>query len=268
MLINKNNIYFRKWLSPKSRAIVIAVHGMGGHSDRYALMAEFFKKKQISTYAIELRGYGELQGNNPGHVKSMNLYSEDIGVLKQIVKEENHNKPIFILGESMGAVVAHTTVVDFDRDYSGLIEIAPVYKDIMKISMGKRALIALTSLYNPAKGILMPFTTEELTRDKAIINKLNKDKRESKMASAGLLLGMMLREMKISLNEGKLHIPVLFMLAGHDMLGDTKYNMNLFKKIIADKELHFYKDSYHALTIEKNRNEVFKDIVGWINKKK
>ncbi len=266
MLIKQEGICFRKWPVKKAAAVILAVHGMGAHSERWDFMAKYLKAKKIAVYAIALRGFGEISGDKPGHVDSMDIYSKDIAVLKGIIKAENKGVPVFIAGESMGALIAHMTVLDFDSGYKGLIEIAPVYKDVMKMSLAKRANVAITGMFNPSKAIHMPFTAEELTRDNAVVKKIKADKREHRLASAGLLVQILLRELKVSLTEGRIHIPVLFLLAGKDMLGDTKYNLMLFDKIKAKKELHLYHDSYHALSIEKNRNEVFSDLYKWVKK--
>ncbi len=266
MLINKNGIYYRKWQTKNSKAVILAVHGMGAHSERFAEMGNFFKTKRISVYALALRGFGELS-QRPGYVEAINIYYKDIAILKEIIKSENSKKPIFIIGESMGALIAHMTVLDCDSNYKGLIEVVPVYEDSMKISLMKKILIGFTALFIPAKPILMPFKSEELSRDVSILKRLKSDKREHRFASAGLLLGILLIQIKAMLNTAKIKIPVLFLLAGKDYLGKNSSSLKLFNKLKCDKEYHLYKDSFHALTIEKNRKQVFGDIYSWINNK-
>ncbi len=266
MLINKNGTYYRKWIVKKPIAVILAIHGMGAHAERFSCMAEFLKTKKISTYSIALRGYGDIICKNPAYVSSLKVYCEDIKKLKEIITKENPDIPVFIMGESMGALIAHLTILSFDSAYSGLIEVAPVYKDVMKISLLKRIQIAFYAFFKPKKVIKMPFTTEELTRDKNIIKKLKKDKRESRVASANLLLQILLNQIKIVLKIKKIKIPTFFLLAEKDMLGSTEYNIKLFKKLKCEKQIKIYKNSYHALTIEKNRKEVFKDIYFFVKK--
>ena len=266
MLLNKNSVYYRKWAVTNPKAVLLSVHGMGAQSERSDDIAKFLKTKKISTYAIELRGYGEL-AQKPGYVKSMKVYHEDIKILKEIIKTENKGKPIFIIGESMGGVISHNTVLDDGSDYAGLIEVVPVYLDNMNISVMQKVSFAANGIFNPQKQILMPFKSEELTRDKAVLNKLKKDKREIKIASAGLLVNLLFEQLRGLFNPKGIKIPVLFLLAGKDMLGDNKVSTGLFNKLTTDKEMIVYKDSYHSLTIEKNRKEVFKDIYTWMEKK-
>jgi len=266
MLINKNGIYYRKWQAKNSKAIFLAVHGMGAHSERFSDMGKFFKTRKMSVYALALRGFGELS-QRPGYVESIKLYYEDIARLKEIIKSENPQKPVFIIGESMGALLAHMTVLDYDSSYTGLIEVVPVYNDSMKISLIKRVLIALTALFNPAKPILMPFKSEELSRDDSKLKILKNDEREHRFASAGLLVAILLIQIRAMLNTSRIKIPVLFLLAGKDYLGDNSASMKLFNKLKCDKEYRLYNDSFHALTIDKNRKQVFGDIYAWMIKR-
>jgi esterase/lipase len=164
----------------------------------------------------------------------------------------------------MGAMISHMTVLKYDSDYKGLVEIAPVNKDIMNLNTLK---IAITAIFKPKQSVLMPFKTEDLTRDKIMGKKLNKDKREIKTASAGLLLGIGIRQLVIPMTIKKIKIPLLMVLAGKDSLGSTPYNIKLFNKFTCDKHLKVYQNSYHALTIDKNREEVFKGIYEWMSKK-
>ena len=70
MLISKDSIYFRKWPVKNPKAVILAVHGMGAHSQRWEEMAKFLNLKKIAVYAVELRGFGDLR-QEPGYVKSM-----------------------------------------------------------------------------------------------------------------------------------------------------------------------------------------------------
>lgn len=264
MLINQHGIHYRKWQVKKPKAVFLAVHGMGASSGRWEEMVKFFKPKKIGLYAIELKGFGDLAGSNPGHVPDMAMYNLDIATLKDIIMKENPKAPVLMIGESMGAVIAHTHMTDFDPVFAGVVEVVPVYNDVMAISIGKKVVIALTALFSPSKPIAMPFKSEELSRDLKIVEKLKKDKREHRFASAGLLLGMLQRQLKVIFNPGLMKTPCLMLLAGQDKLNDTRFAAKLFEKFKCEKKMILYQDAYHALTIEKNRKEIYADIFKWV----
>jgi alpha-beta hydrolase superfamily lysophospholipase len=265
MLKQYEGVYYADWPAAGAKAAVLMVHGMGAHSGRYAYLAERLIAEKISGYAIELQGFGELSGGKIGHVDSMRKYHESLSKLKKLVNAENPGKPVFILGESMGGLIATTQALVYDHDFIGLVAIAPAYRDVLKISGPDRLKIFLQSIFNSAHAVKMPFVSEELTSDPGILAKIKADPKEHRMASASLLKDNLLEQLGIMLNIHNIKVPVLMLLAGKDMLVDTAFAIELFKKIKTDKKYIVYPDSLHALTIEKNREEVFGDIVKWIN---
>ena len=267
MLKQYEGVHYRDWKVTDAKAAVLMVHGMGAHSGRWDYLAARLNAEKISGYGIELQGFGELSVGKIGHVDTMKIYHESLLMLKKLMNSENPGKPVFILGESMGGLIATTQVLSYDHDFSGFVAIVPAYKDALKISGPDRAKIFLQSIFNPSHPVKMPFVSEELTRDPDILAKIKADPREHRMASAGLLKDNLLEQAGVMLNISKIRVPVLMLLAGKDMLVDTSFAAELFKKIKTDKKYIVYPDSLHALTIEKNREEVFGDIIKWINTK-
>ena len=60
----KRNILYRHWGCSAPRAAVILVHGLGGHSNNWEFMANFLAEHGVSSYAIELKGFGNTEGVN------------------------------------------------------------------------------------------------------------------------------------------------------------------------------------------------------------
>lgn len=265
MLKQYEGVYYAVWPVKDAKAAVIMVHGMGAHSGRWQGLSERLNAEKISCYGIELQGFGETAGEHKGHVDSLDVYHKALITMKKFVLSENPGRPVFILGESMGGMLATYQVIGYDSDFAGLVSIAPAYKDVLKISLMQRLKIFIASLTDKSQGINMPFVNEELTSDPVMLEKLKGDNREHKVASAGLLVQNLLEQAKIIQGMGKIKIPVLMLLAGRDYLIDTPFAIELFKKLQCDKKYIAYPDSLHALTIEKNREEVFGDIVKWMN---
>jgi alpha-beta hydrolase superfamily lysophospholipase len=267
MLKQYKDIYYVDWHVPDARAVMLMIHGMGASSGRYTYLAEALNKESISCYAIELPGFGELSGEAKGHIDSMKKYHLGINSLKELAVSENPGKPAFIIGESMGGVIITTHVMDYDPGFAGVIPVSPAYKDVMKISPLQRVGIFLRYLVNKKSPFKMPFKSEELTRDAEVLEKLRSDPREHRLATSGLLFGILVEMINIMMNIGKIKTPVLMLLSGKDYLADTNYSISLFKRIKADKKYILYPDSLHALTIEINREEIFSDIVNWIKQR-
>jgi len=123
----KQDIMYRKWGLHSPKAVFLLVHGLGGYSGRWQFLADFFLQHDISSYAIELRGFGPTKGPR-GHVASFDQYFEDISCLKNIISKENPDKKIFIIGESLGGLISFLAVAKAKKLFNGLILLSPAFK--------------------------------------------------------------------------------------------------------------------------------------------
>ena len=91
----------------EARAVLVVVHGMGEHSLRYAVTAEFFADNGFVVYAYDHRGHGpsKLDGCDLGDLGENGWTSlvSEIGVIVDHAVRENPDLPIVILGHSMGS---------------------------------------------------------------------------------------------------------------------------------------------------------------------
>ena len=266
MNIDKNTgILYRKWKCPSSKACVLLVHGLGAHSGRWQFMGEFLARNNISSYAIELRGFGETEGPR-GHVNSFNPYFDDIRHLYNIIHKENPGRKIFLAGESVGSLISFLTIAPAPHFFDGLICISPAFKSKLRFGLLDYIAMVLALLYNPKKPFKMPFDSGMCTKDAAYKKIMDADKRESRSASARMLFNIAMAQAfgKFS----RINIPVLFLVAEDDCMVDAKASKKIFDKLAAeDKTIRQYPGMYHALSIEVGRNAVFKDILEWLNKR-
>lgn len=110
--------YVNHW-SPaqEPHAIVMLVHGMAEHSYRYAQLGQALANAGIALYALDLRGHGYTANFGvQGHFANTDgwlLALDDIRCLNHHIRQQHHEKPIFILGHSLGSYL----VIDFLLQY-------------------------------------------------------------------------------------------------------------------------------------------------------
>ena len=73
----KTGIMYRLWEHPDPEAVLLLVHGLGAHSGRWDPLSEYFLKNNISSYALELKGFGSTEGPR-GHIDTFATYFNDI----------------------------------------------------------------------------------------------------------------------------------------------------------------------------------------------
>jgi acylglycerol lipase len=259
----KSGIRYRVWGLTDPKAVLLLVHGLGAHSGRWDFLAEFFLPKGISSYAIELKGFGEAKGLK-GHIDSFDIYYDDVRRLRDIISTENPGKKIFIAGESLGGLISFMMAVREPDLFDGLICVSPAFASRLKLTFLKYLQVFFASLFNRSKQFHMPFTSEMCTRDEDYRKVMDSEPREHRLATAKLLYNTFIAQMRVSMMKTHIEIPVLFLLAGEDSLVSPEKSERVFAGLKSnDKNIIFYPGMYHALSIELGREKVFEDILEW-----
>ncbi|HEX2695349.1 MAG TPA: alpha/beta fold hydrolase [Acidobacteriota bacterium] len=261
-------VLFRRWTVPSARAAFILVHGLGAHSARWHFLASHLARNGYASYGIELRGYGRTPERPRGHVDSYRVWDRDILALSETVARENPGRRIFLLGESLGGLVAYNLAAKHPDRFAGQILISPAFKNGLKFPLSLYAAMPFLMVVNPRKTVPIPFTSAMCTRDAAYQEVMDTCPDEVRVASLKLLVNALGEQMGASRRAKKHGVPALFLLAGQDELVDPRAARKAFAKHGAgDKTLLEYPEMRHALSIELDRERVFEDILAWVEKR-
>jgi len=263
--LREDNVLFRHWEAARSKAVLLLVHGLGAHSSRWDFLGGYLSRHGYSAYAIELKGFGQTKERPRGHIGSFEVYYRDLMELLAIIRKENPGKKVFLLGESMGGLIAFLLGATHPTEFAGLICISPAFANGMKFTLSQYFTAFSALLYNQKKLIAMPFTSAMCTRDKEYQKIMDNNPDELRVASSRLLLEILRAQVKARSELKNYQLPVLFLLAGRDHLVDEKTSKKVFPKIASpDKKLIEYPEMLHALSIDLNRDKVFHDILEWL----
>lgn len=257
-------VIYRRWDCPSPDAVFLLVHGLGAYSGRWERLAEYFLGNSISSYAIDLRGFGETP-DGKGHVDSFSLYFKDIQALGGIIRRESGGKPIFLVGESMGGLISFLLAQRRPGAFAGLVCLSPAFKSRLKFGWRERLRIYFLCLFNAKRPAEAPFTYAMCTRDNECIKQMERDPHEHRYATPWLLLQIVFAGLRARSCPGSLKIPVLFLVAGdHDMFVSPAAAKKVYALLQArDKEFIEYPEMFHALSMELGREQVFQDILRW-----
>lgn len=263
----KRNILYRQWGTSSPRAVVLMVHGLGGHSNNWEYVADFLTKHSITSYSIELKGFGNTEGVK-GHIDSLNVYIKDVRRLYSIIKREHRRLPVFIAGESMGGLISFLTVIKKPRLFRGLICVSPGFASSLKFSLGDYIRMVSARFYNAKKQFIMPFDSDMCTRDPECKKVIDNDKLEHRFATPKLLQSILLGQLSSRILKHKVRTDTLFMLSGADTFVDPDASRKIFNGIkFEHKKMIVYPEMRHALTVELGREKVFDDLLNWLEKR-
>lgn len=262
---NETGIVYRKWDAPGPRAAFLLVHGLGSYGGRWQFLAGSLMRAGISSYAIDLRGFGETPGLK-GHVDSLGVYYEDIKTLRAIIAGDCPGRKIFLCGESMGGLISFSAACLNPGLFDGLICLAPAFRNRLKVKYTDYLRMFFFRVFAPKKQMLLPFTARMCTRDPGYQQVMDTDKREIRIATPVLLTGILLAEARAGRLKEKLSCPVLFQVPlDLDNFVDPEGTKDIFRGLnIPDKKIVFYPQMLHSLSVDLGREEVFSDILNWL----
>ncbi|MDD5347881.1 MAG: alpha/beta fold hydrolase [Candidatus Omnitrophica bacterium] len=263
----KTGILYQQWKAASPKACLLLVHGLGAHSGRWKVLAEYFLAQDISSYALELQGFGQTQGTK-GHIDSFDTYYDNIRALAVLIRSENPGSKIFLVGESFGGLLSYIMVQIEPSLFSGLILLSPAFSIRLQVSMWDYMRVFLHLFVNPQKQFKVRFVGDMCTRDPRFQEQIDTDFLEHRLVSAKFVLNYFYAERAAFHRIAVIEMPVLFLVPSEDKLVSPQASKVIFYRLLTrDKELIKYPEMYHALSVELGKEQVFADIRRWLAKR-
>ncbi|HOU52185.1 MAG TPA: lysophospholipase [Smithella sp.] len=278
------------------KGVVQIVHGMAEHAARYERFAEALTKAGYAVYANDHRGHGKTAGSKDhiGYFADENGWAkvvDDLHTLTGIIKKEWPGKPFFLFGHSMGSFLSRHYSMIYGSELTGLV-LSGTGGDPGIMGKAGRCLAKLDAKLHgkKAKSEIMnklsfgafnnPFKPNRtdydwLSRDNVEVDKYINDPLCGGVFTAGffcdLLDGLVFINQKENISRIPKNLPIyLFSGANDPVGGNTKGVTQAYQALkragISDVTLKFYADGRHEMLNEMNREEVFGDVIAWLNK--
>jgi alpha-beta hydrolase superfamily lysophospholipase len=292
-------VFVYKWLPDEADAVkgvVQIAHGMAEHAARYGRFAETLTKAGYAVYANDHRGHGKTAGvqESMGYFADENGWEKVVGdmhTLTGIIKKENPQKPLFLFGHSMGSFLSRHYVMLHGDELSGLVlsgtggdpgALGKVGLFIAKMEATVRGKKAKSGLMNKLSfgafnNAFKPNRTDYdwLSRDNDEVDKYISDPLCGAVFTAGFFCDMLggISFINRQENIGRIpkHLPVYIFSGSKDPVGaNTRGVTQVYNTLrsagIGDVTLKFYADGRHEMLNEINCDEVFGDVIAWLNK--
>lgn len=256
-------LYYQSWQTQASaRAVLVIVHGHGGHSGIFERIIAGVSDRNYIVYSFDLRGHGRSPGQR-GYINSWTEYRADLTAFLDLVENQQPDLPRFLLGQSMGGIIALDYVLHQPTQLQGLILMSPALGlsiSPWKLLVGR---ILSSTLPHFALDTSLDFTTG--SRDPEMVAVCARDPLRHRQGTARLATELLQTIDRINARAMDLQIPLLIMHGGADRITPLQSSKTFFANVTqADKKMYEYPDSYHELQNDLNYREVLTDMNNWI----
>ncbi len=261
-------IFFQCWKAAKPRGIVVIVHGLGEHSGRFTNIIHGLAGKNISVYAMDLRGHGKSRGKR-GHVCSFMDYVADLNIYIEIIRGNYNKMPIIMLGHSMGGLIAITYAIIHKDDVSGLVLSAPLLKFAIEVPSWKKFFGRILSRIAPSFSMRTGLNPADLSHDSDVIDDYENDILVHDRASSRWFTEVEKAMEDCMESADELTLPLFIVHGKDDKIVDHSGSLLLYERAFSDKsELHVIDGFYHEPMNESGaeRTKIIDIISTWILK--
>ncbi len=265
-LAGRNGIeLFRQSWRPDGapRAALVNLHGLGDHSSLYPTLTDHFVPLGIAIHTMDLRGHGRSPGQR-GYLDDWADYREDVGALVRAAAGDG--APVFLLGNSLGGLIALDYALDRPASLSGVIAAAPPLGPLGV----PRALMALGRVMSrvwPRFSLRTGMDLSALTRDAAARQAVLDDPLFHRRGTARLSTEVTAAISRVLRRAPELTVPVLLVHGTADRMVLPDGTRDFFGRLtLDDRTLIEYPGAYHALFADLDTPAVLTDVERWIDR--
>lgn len=254
------------WRPPGGAAAALAVvHGYGEHAGRYRELAVELAERGYSLYVYDLRGHGRSAGRR-GHISRFSDYLDDTAVYLRTVGLEEEGRPLFLLGHSLGGLIAAAFVEErSDAGLAGLVLSAPFLRLAIPVPPMRLHAARLLSRVAPTLNIGNPLDAAALSHDQAVVAAYRVDPLNHHVATARWAAEVLDAQLAALAAAPRIAPPLLVMYGEADAVTDPAAAHQLFAAAASpDKTEHAYPGYFHEIFNESGRGGPIGDLTSWL----
>ncbi|RBP53635.1 alpha/beta hydrolase [Arenicella xantha] len=261
-----HGLYYRHWTPEgKVKGVVMLIHGLGEHCQRYDALGEFLNQYGYALSAIDLPCHGHSEGKR-GHIDSFDEFQSAALKLHARIRESYPDTPLFLLGHSMGGLIAARFLLDHQDKFSGALLSGAAIQSPQEPPKWQVAIIKGIAKLFP-KAAMLQLDASAISRDPEVVDKYMADPLVSKdKLSARFLVEMTNTMDTVKANAAKITLPILIMHGTKDVMTAPEGSQLLFNSVSSpDKHINLYDGLYHEIFNEPEGQQIFAEVVTWLN---
>ncbi|CAG1002440.1 acylglycerol lipase [Burkholderiales bacterium] len=252
-----------------ARAHVVFAHGLGEHhrARPYVPFFETLAANGYATLAFDLRGHGLSEGPRL-YARDFAILVRDLARVVALAADDARGRPVFIVGGSLGGLLAIAAALDPHDSLAGIVAGAPAL-DAGGTSTMMRRLLRLLALLAPRTRLDPGIEIGAIARDPDELaawldDPLMQVGRITPRLAVAILAGIEL----VMHRADDLALPMLLLHGQADRVVPADGSIALHALAGArDKTLKTYPGAFHHLLLDDARDEATRDIIAWLDRR-
>ena len=262
---NELQIFVRSWRpSATPKAVVAICHGVKSHSGYYFWAAEQLVAAGYAVYALDLHGRGKSDGDRY-YLEKFSDYTDDVDALMKLARSREPSLPVFLLGHSAGGVISSVYTLEHQSELAGFICESFAYQ----VYAPDFALAALKGLSHLAPHAhVLYLKNADFSRDPAAVRFMDEDPLIAHEAQPTRTVAQLVfADERLKREFNLIKLPVLIMHGTADKVTRPGGSQEFYDNVgSSDKTLKLYEGHAHDLLNDIGREDVMKEIIGWLDR--
>ena len=245
------------------RGIIVALHSFGDHAAAFNLSAPAFADAGYSVYAFDQAGFGDRNVNDrwAGEARLV----EDAAALIQRLADRYPDRPLYLLGESLGGGVAMLVATRHPAlPVDGLILAAPAVREGIRLRYGWNVLIAAAATVAPGYRLTVSRPPDDPKLAPQAARRLAEDPQVMRRVRLDAYQGLIRLADHASDAAPALSIPTLVLYGGQDTSVPAVSIRRLNGHLGNHGSYRFFADGPHLLLQGRHWPRVVDAIVAWL----
>lgn len=264
----------RRWPVPDARGSVVLVHGIAEHSGRYAHVAAQLNAWGWSVDSYDQRGHGQSPGPRGGLHRDDDLVA-DLGAVVAAVRAEQGDKPLLLLGHSMGGLVVACYVADLLEprspagytDVDGVIMSSPALRVDGAIPLLARLAMVTIGRLLPDLRLRTGFDPRAICNDAAVVHRYREDPLVHDFISARLARFILEGGGYVRALAGQWAKPTLLMYAGSDHIVQAQGSAEFAQMAPPMVHAQCFEHMAHEILNEPDQVQAFHTMRVWLEQR-
>lgn len=254
----------RSWLPEQEpQAVLLALHGFNDYSNAFAAFGAFAAKHGVAVHAYDQAGFGANPeaGTWPG-IRTM---------VAQLRREHDRltevypGKPLYLLGESMGAAVVVVAQAQAPLDVAGNILVAPAIWGGDQLSPFYRATLWLANSFVPGLTLTGEGLDVLASDNLEALRELGRDPLVIKGTRVDAIAGLVALMDRALADVDEVPGSLLVLRGARDEIVPATAHVAMLERLTAEPCTEvLYGEGYHLLLRDRQRHVVWADILAWV----